>query len=172
MNVERRILEAGEAEAGRTAGTAEALRAWLRLLACTNVIEAEIRRRLRERFGVTLPRFDLLAQLAKVPDGLTLGELSRRMMVSNGNVTGLVERLVEDGLVVREVSATDKRSATVRLTEAGRRTFEGMAAEHGAWVAELFADLTPAEIETLGGLIGRLKASAQGAAATNDGRTR
>ncbi len=143
---------------------ADAVRAWLRLLACANVVEGEIRRRLRARFAVTLPRFDLLAQLAKAPDGLALGELSRRMMVSAGNVTGLVERLVEDGLIVREVAPHDKRSATVRLTEAGRATFDEMAAEHARWLGEIFAGLDAADIDALGALVGRLKASAQAAA--------
>lgn len=176
MNVHRTRGEAearaeavAPGEAPGLAGTgpderARALRAWLRLLACTNVVEGEIRRRLRERFGVTLPRFDLLAQLAKAPEGLALGELSRRMMVSNGNVTGLVERLVEDGLITRAVAAHDKRSATVSLTEKGRAVFDGMATEHAGWVAELFGDLSEEEIEVLGRLIGRLKGSAQAAA--------
>ena len=77
------------------------LRLWLRLLTCTTLIENEVRRRLRDQFGITLPRFDLLAQLDRAPNGMTLGELSQRMMVSNGNITGLVDRLCEQGLILR-----------------------------------------------------------------------
>ena len=103
------------------------LRLWLRLLTCTNLIEAELRRRLRVAFNTTLPRFDLLAALDRAPEGLTLGEVSGRMMVSNGNVTGLVGRLAAQGSIERLPHATDRRAATVRLTAAGRRGFLGPA---------------------------------------------
>src|SRR3712207_5665729 len=98
----------------------EELRLWLRLLACTTLIEGEIRRRLRERFQVTLPRFDLMAQLDRAPDGMTLSDLSRRMMVSNGNVTGLVDRLVEAGRLARRPSPQDRRAQVISLTDLGR----------------------------------------------------
>src|SRR5207248_743378 len=96
------------------------LRLWLRLLTCTTLIEGEVRSRLRERFDVTLPRFDLMAQLDKVPEGMTLSDVSKRMMVSNGNVTGLVERLVESGHLDRRTSGTDRRVQVIRLTKTGR----------------------------------------------------
>src|SRR3981189_3227013 len=96
------------------------LRLWLRLLTCTTLIESEVRSRLRERFDVTLPRFDLMAQLDKVPDGMTLSDVSKRMMVSNGNVTGLVERLVESGHLDRRTSDTDRRVQVIRLQKKGR----------------------------------------------------
>src|SRR3569832_269651 len=114
---------------------AEELRLWLRLLTCTTLIEGEIRTRLRERFDVTLPRFDLMAQLDKSPEGMTLSDVSKRMMVSNGNVTGLVERLVESGLVDRRPSASDRRVQVIRLTKLGRAEFRRMAAEHVTWGA-------------------------------------
>src|SRR3954447_26235089 len=98
----------------------EELRLWLRLLTCTTLIEGEVRRRLRERFDVTLPRFDLMAQLDKASDGMTLSDLSKRMMVSNGNLSGLVDRLVASGQLDRRVSETDRRAQIVRLTAAGR----------------------------------------------------
>src|ERR1700761_7464393 len=97
-------------------GHRDELRLWLRLLTCTTLIEGEVRTRLRARFGVTLPRFDLMAQLERAPEGLTLGDLSRRMMVSNGNITGLVERLVESGHIVRVPHVADRRIVYVRLT--------------------------------------------------------
>ena len=137
------------------------LRLWLRLLTCTTLIEGEVRRRLRERFDVTLPRFDLMAQLDRAEDGMTLGELSRRMMVTNGNVTGLAERLVAEGLLSRRQAANDRRSHMVRLTDKGRRQFRKMAQEHEDWIADLFAGISPREVEALLGLLGKAKASAR-----------
>ena len=137
------------------------LRLWLRLLTCTTLIEGEVRSRLRERFDVTLPRFDLMAQLDKAPNGMTLGELSQRMMVSNGNVTGLAERLVEQGLLDRRASATDRRAQIVSLTAEGRRVFRTMARTHEDWIAEIFAGLDAGEIDTLMNLLAKAKASAR-----------
>lgn len=135
------------------------LRLWLRLLATANLIEVEVRQRLRERFATTLPRFDLLAQLERAEEGLLLGELSRRMMVSNGNVTGLVERLVQSGLIERSVPEDDRRAVRVRLSVKGRRVFAEMAAAHSDWIAELFAELSEAEQHALLSRLGRLKDS-------------
>jgi DNA-binding MarR family transcriptional regulator len=135
------------------------LRLWLRLLTCTTLIEGEIRRRLRDSFDVTLPRFDLLAQLDKAPNGMTLGELSQRMMVSNGNVTGLSERLVEQGLLDRRASPTDRRAQIVSLTAEGRRVFRTMARTHEDWIADIFSGLSATEIETLMNLLAKTKAS-------------
>jgi DNA-binding MarR family transcriptional regulator len=139
------------------------LRLWLRLLASSNLIENEIRQRLRERFGTTLPRFDLLAQLERVEDGLLLGELSRRMMVSNGNVTGLAERLAQSGLIERNTLEADRRAVRVRLTPKGRQLFAEMAAAHAEWIAELFRELSEDEQKTLWSRLGTLKNSVLGA---------
>jgi DNA-binding MarR family transcriptional regulator len=137
------------------------LRLWLRLLTCTTLIEGEIRRRLRAQFGVTLPRFDLMAQLDKTPAGMTLGELSGRMMVSNGNVTGLAERLVAQGLLDRRPSPHDRRAQIVSLTPEGRRAFRAMARAHEDWIADLFADLAPDDVDALMRLLAKTKASAR-----------
>lgn len=115
------------------------LRLWLRLLSCTNLGTTAIRRRLREEFGVTLPQFDLMAQLDREPAGLRLGELSARMMVTNGNITGLVTRLVAERLVKRKTVPGDGRATVVLLTPAGTRLFAQMARAHETWIAELFA---------------------------------
>jgi DNA-binding MarR family transcriptional regulator len=139
------------------------LRLWLRLLTCTTLIEGEVRRRLRENFGVTLPRFDLLAQLDKTPSGMTLGQLSSRMMVSNGNVTGLAERLVAQGLLDRKPSVSDRRAQIVTLTAEGRRAFRAMARAHERWIADLFAGLTVEEVDQLMRLLAKTKASARDA---------
>jgi DNA-binding MarR family transcriptional regulator len=137
------------------------LRLWLRLLTCTTLIEGEVRRRLRDNFDVTLPRFDLLAQLDKAPNGMTLGELSQRMMVSNGNVTGLAERLVEQGLLDRRASVSDRRAQIVSLTAEGRRVFRTMARTHEDWIAEIFSGLSASEVDTLMALLAKTKASAR-----------
>ncbi len=146
------------------------LRLWLRLLTCTNLIEGEIRRRLRDSFDVTLPRFDLMAQLDKTPSGMTLGELSSRMMVSNGNVTGLVERLVTDGMLTRRAAPNDRRAQIVSLTAEGRRTFRAMARTHEGWIAEVFAGLSTTETETLMRMLAKTKTSAGNAVSAEQGR--
>jgi DNA-binding MarR family transcriptional regulator len=139
----------------------EELRLWLRLLTCTALIEGEIRRRLRDRFDVTLPRFDLMAQLDKAPDGLTLSEVSKRMMVSNGNLTGLVERLVQSGHLARRRADADRRAQVVSLTDVGRAEFRAMAAEHEGWIDALFGGLAPEEVGDLMRLLSKLKRSAR-----------
>lgn len=137
------------------------LRLWLRLFSCKMVIESEIRRRLHDRFDTTLPRFDLMAQLDKTPGGMKLGELSRRLMVSNGNITGLVDRLVKQGLLDRQVAPNDRRAQIVKLTAEGRRNFRAMAKAHEDWIAEIFGDLTANDRATLMRLLGKAKASAR-----------
>jgi DNA-binding MarR family transcriptional regulator len=137
------------------------LRLWLRLLTCTTLIEGTVRSRLREKFDVTLPRFDLMAQLDRAPDGMTLSDVSKRMMVSNGNVTGLVERLVESGHLDRRTSESDRRVQVIRLTKLGRAEFRRMAAEHETWIAEIFSDLTPKDVRELMRLLAKTKGSAQ-----------
>ena len=137
------------------------LRLWLRLFTCKELIEGEVRRRLRDSFDFTLPRFDLLAQLDRAPKGMTLGELSQRMMVTNGNVTGLVDRMVEQGLVSRRPSPKDRRAQLVSLTAQGRRFFATMARANGDWIGEMFAHLSADDIETLMRLLAKTKTSAR-----------
>ena len=139
------------------------LRLWLRLLTCTTLIEGEVRRRLRDNFEVTLPRFDLMAQLDKTPGGMTLGQLSSRMMVSNGNVTGLVDRLVETGHIDRRTSIYDGRVKVIRLTKVGRAEFRKMATAHKKWVAEIFSDLEAKDVRELMRLLDKTKISARNA---------
>ena len=137
------------------------LRLWLRLLTTTTTIEAEIRRRLRTQFNTTLPRFDLLAALDRAPDGLTLGEVSARMMVTNGNVTGLATRLEAEGLVARRVDPQDRRAVRLTLTTEGQAVFDTQSAAHGIWIKEMFAGLAPEEREALHRLLGRAKSALQ-----------
>jgi DNA-binding MarR family transcriptional regulator len=135
----------------------QALKLWLRMLSCTVQIENEIRTRLRAEFGVTLPRFDLMAQLERHPNGLRMGELSKRMMVTGGNITGITDQLEEEKLVVRVPDPKDRRAYSVKLTPAGRRAFEKMAAVHEGWITELMGGLTPADKTRLLELLSRLK---------------
>jgi len=135
------------------------LRLWLRLLTCSTLIEAEVRRRLREEFDCTLPRFDLMAQLERAKDGMVLGEVSKRMMVSPGNITVLVERLVETGHITRTVSPTDRRAQIIALTPFGRAEFEKMATVHADWIAALFGGLPAKDGEVLFDKLAKLKRS-------------
>jgi DNA-binding MarR family transcriptional regulator len=133
------------------------LRLWLRLFAATSVIERAMRRFLRARFATTLPRFDLMAALERAPDGLTMGKLSHRLMVSGGNVTAIVDGLERDGLVRRWSSASDRRTSCVELTEQGRTAFEAMAQEHERWIDELLSDVPDREVAMLTDLLAELK---------------
>lgn len=142
------------------------LRLWLRLLTCSNLVEGEVRARLRESFATSLPRFDLLAQLDRAADGLTMGELSSRLMVSNGNVTGLTDALVREGLVSRLPEPADRRSLRIRLTPAGKRAFDQMTPIHEQWIDEMMAGLSRAEMAHLLSLLGKLKASLRRAGRT------
>lgn len=121
----------------------ERLRLWLRLLRATRLVENDLRERLRLEFGTTLPRFDVMAALGRHPDGLKMSELSRFLRVSNGNVTGIVDRLAEDGLVIRAEVPGDRRAARARLTPAGQAEFARQAAAHEAWVDGLMSDIEP-----------------------------
>ena len=134
-----------------------ALKLWLRLLACTTKLEGEVRARLRTEFDTTLPRFDLMAQLERSPSGLTMSELSRRLMVTGGNVTGITDMLEAEGLVARVDHPTDRRAYTVKLTSAGRRVFARMAAAHERWIVDLLAGLETAEQEQIYRVLARLK---------------
>lgn len=132
------------------------LRAWVRTLRATRAVEAELARRLRSRHGVTLPRFDVMAALWRTPDGVTMTELSRFLLVSNGNSTALVDGLERDGLVARSPAAEDRRSVVVRLTDEGRALFGTLATEHEAWVDELLSDLDEGALEALGASVARM----------------
>lgn len=135
------------------------LRLWLRLLTCSTLVETEIRRRLREEFDCTLPRFDLMAQLERAQHGMVLGEISKRMMVSPGNMTALVERMVESGHISRTTLPTDRRVTVIALTPYGSAEFRKMAEAHAEWISAMLADLPAGEIDTLLDRLGGLKSS-------------
>jgi DNA-binding MarR family transcriptional regulator len=144
-------------EARAAIGDHAVLKLWLRMLASTTQIEAEIRKRLRERFGISLARFDYMAQVYRYREGLKMRELSRYLMVTGGNVTGLTDELEREGLVVRESSPDDRRAWIVRLTPKGRKLFETMAREHEQWVLELFSGLDAKAVQQLHAHLGVLR---------------
>jgi DNA-binding MarR family transcriptional regulator len=135
----------------------QSLKLWLRMLSCTVKIENEIRSRLRATFGITLPRFDLMAQLERYPQGLRMGELSKRMMVTGGNVTGITDQLEQEKLVVRVPDPKDGRAYSVKLTPAGRKAFATMAAVHEGWLAEMLQDIPGADKAQLLELLSDMK---------------
>ncbi|MEP6965484.1 MAG: MarR family transcriptional regulator [Polaromonas sp.] len=135
----------------------EELRLWLRMLTLTQLVEKQVRGQLREQFDTTLPRFDLMAQLERTPEGLKMNELSRRMMVTGGNVTGITDQLVAEGLVERALVEGDRRAYRVRLTPHGRTLFDEMARAHEAWIVSAFDGLSTREVESLHKLLGKVK---------------
>ena len=141
----------------------EALRLWLRLLTCAQLIEKQVRADLREQFDTTLPRFDLMAQLERAPAGLKMNELSRRMMVTGGNITGITDQLVAEGLVERTQAHDDRRVCRICLTTRGRQQFTEMARAHEGWIVQAFSALTAREIATLHRLLGKVKQHTQNA---------
>ena len=140
----------------------DALRLWLRLFTCTQLIERAIRARLRREFNTTLPRFDLMAQLQRNPGGLKMGELSKRLLVTGGNVTAITDLLVAEGLVERSPIEGDRRAFAVRLTAKGRRAFGAMARAHERWVIELVAGVGADDRDALYELLGHLKETLKG----------
>jgi DNA-binding MarR family transcriptional regulator len=146
-----------DTETRATSEHTQALRLWLRMLACTNLIEGQIRSRLRSQFGITLPRFDLMSQLERSPEGLKMGELSKRM-----NVTGITDQLVAEGLVVREDNPKDRRAYIVKLTTDGRKMFKKMAEAHEKWIVELLGGMSEKERQQFYVLLAALKTHAGG----------
>jgi DNA-binding MarR family transcriptional regulator len=136
----------------------ESLRLWLRLLTCSNLIENHVRKALAVQFKTTLPRFDLMAQLERAPQGLQMGELSRRLLVTGGNVTGIVDQLERAGLLVRAEDPADRRAYLVKLTKEGRRQFAQMAAAHESWIVKLFSGLSVREQRALNESLSSLRA--------------
>jgi DNA-binding MarR family transcriptional regulator len=137
----------------------DAVRLWLRMLSCTMVIEKRIKRGLVEQFNTTLPRFDVLAALDRAEAGLSMSALGRALLVSNGNITGLVQTLVRDGDVTIAAAPGDRRTAIVSITPEGRTRFRAMAAAHHDWIADMFEGLTPSERDALMGQLDHLKRS-------------
>jgi len=137
----------------------ESLRLWLKFLGCENRVKQYLRIRLKDRFGITLPQFDVLAKLDHVNEAMTLTELSKQLMVSNGNVTGVVDRLVREGFVDRNPSTEDRRVQLIQLTDKGKQTFNMMADDHETWIASLFEYLSIEEIHQMSALLNKTASS-------------
>ncbi|MFT4715939.1 MAG: DNA-binding MarR family transcriptional regulator [Paracoccaceae bacterium] len=133
------------------------LRFWLQLLKASKHVENELRERMRCEFGTTLPRFDVMAMLAKSGDGLKMSQLSDALMVSNGNVTGIVDRLVGEGLIERVAIKGDRRATLVRLTTKGKTDFSHMAEVHENWINELFKDINDQDINSAGATLAQIR---------------
>jgi DNA-binding MarR family transcriptional regulator len=140
----------------------ERLRLWLRILSAQRVIENEVRERLRLEHDTTLPRFDVMAALYRNEEGLKMSELSGELRVSNGNVTGIVDRLVNDGLIVRAPVPGDRRAMLVRLTDEGRNTFAGMAEAHEGWIDDLLGAANADEAAALAGRLHEITTELEG----------
>ncbi|MGB0571467.1 MAG: MarR family winged helix-turn-helix transcriptional regulator [Alphaproteobacteria bacterium] len=158
-------IRQGDLESGLTANDRLDLRTWLRLMTCTNMIEGEVRTRLRSRFDISIARFDVLAQLDRANSGLGMGELSRRLMVTNGNVTSLIDRLVDENMVTRHPDPNDRRAQIIELTPGGKRAFTKMSAAHADWISALFDGVDRKSLEALYRNLAQLKTSL---AATNE----
>ena len=138
------------------------LRLWIRLLRASRIIEAELRERLKTEFDTTLPRFDVMAALYRTPEGMMMSDLSRFLLVSNGNVTGIVDRLVSEGLALRAQSNADRRSSIVRLTNKGKELFRNVAAVHEQWVDELLADVPKSDARRLTSMLKAFRSNWEG----------
>jgi DNA-binding MarR family transcriptional regulator len=134
-------------------GSKERLRLWIRLLRASRTIESELRERLKAEFNTTLPRFDVMAALFRKPEGMLMSDLSRFLLVSNGNVTGIVDRLVTDGFVARGKRGGDRRTSIVRLTEAGEAAFRQMASLHEAWISEVLGGVSEDDARRLAAML-------------------
>ena len=160
MSAEKSVLDIKE-KLGGAPHSKQSLRLWLRLLSCSTVIEKRIRNRLAREFDTTLPRFDVLAALYRKHEGMTMGEMSETLMVSNGNVTGVVNRLLHDGLIVKEIEPQDRRTTRIRLSKKGTEDFAEMALTHEDWVDQMFGALSNEEIEQLMTMLAKLRTSVE-----------
>lgn len=140
----------------------ERLRLWIRLLRVARIVEGELRERLRRDFASTLPRFDVMSALYRQSDGMLMSDLSRFLLVSNGNVTGIIDRLVTDGYVVRSNREGDRRTSIVRLTDSGLAQFRAMAAAHETWIAELLGEVGETEARTLSSILKSFRSNWEG----------
>ena len=136
-------------EQGLQERSKQSLRLLLRLLACQTLIKKDVRLRLRSEFNITLPKFDVLAELEHAGEPITMSQLSRKLMVTNGNITGLVDRLVKEGYVSRQVDNCDRRIQRISLTETGDRLFRRMAKQHEKWITQIFGKMPMEEIVQL-----------------------
>jgi len=164
------MLQRVDTESRATHDDHLSVRVWLRLLACTNLVEGRVASRLRDAFETTLPRFDFLSQLERHPAGLRMTEISQRMMVTGGNITRIADQLLAEGLITRSVAPGDRRASIVKLSAPGRRAFGEMARRHEEWIVEMFGGLAEAERSQLYALLAKLKRHLNAAPSEERGR--
>jgi DNA-binding MarR family transcriptional regulator len=140
---------AAQKDNGGTIERKARLRLWIRLLRASRFIEGVTRERFKVQFNMTLPRFDVMAALYRKPDGMLMSEIARFLIVSNGNVTGIVDRLVSEGLVARSQRNGDRRTSFITLTRRGRAAFATMATAHEHWIDELLGAISARDAEQL-----------------------
>src|SRR6516225_1456988 len=143
------MVSAPPVTARRDTDSKARLRLWIRLLRATRIVEAQTRELFKQQFNVTVPRFDVMAALYRKPDGMLMSEIARFLIVSNGNVTGIVDRLVSEGLVARSQRNGDRRTSFITLTRRGRNAFESMASAHEHWIDELLGGVSARDAEQL-----------------------
>jgi DNA-binding MarR family transcriptional regulator len=156
------MVSAPLSQPGISKDSKERLRLWIRLLRASRTIEAELRERLKKEFATTLPRFDVMAALYRAPEGMLMSDLSRFLLVSNGNVTGIIDRLVSEGLVLRARRNGDRRTSMVRLTEAGVTQFGAIAAAHESWIGELLGNVSEDETRRLAAMLKSFRSNWEG----------
>ena len=156
------MVSAPLSQPGISRDSKERLRLWIRLLRASRTIEAELRERLKKEFATTLPRFDVMAALYRAPEGMLMSDLSRFLLVSNGNVTGIIDRLVSEGLVLRARRNGDRRTSMVRLTEAGVAQFSTIAAAHETWIGELLGNVSEDETRRLAAMLKSFRSNWEG----------
>ena len=156
------MVSAPLSQPGISRDSKERLRLWIRLLRASRTIEAELRERLKKEFATTLPRFDVMAALYRAPEGMLMSDLSRFLLVSNGNVTGIIDRLVSEGLVLRARRNGDRRTSMVRLTEAGVAQFSAIAAAHESWIGELLGNVSEDETRRLAAMLKSFRSNWEG----------
>lgn len=157
MSEKRETVSEG-AHTGGEAASKERLRLWLRVLKSSRMVEARLRENLRVEFATTLPRFDVMAALSRFEDGLKMSQLSGVLKVSNGNVTGIVDRLAEDGLLVRVPVPGDRRASLVRLTQRGQEDFARQAEAHEQWIDQMLGQISAEDARAIGQHLEHLEA--------------
>ena len=155
MNTTSRI----ESDDNTSSRSKQSLRLWLRLFSCQALVEDKIRALLRDNYGITLPQFDVLAELEHAGRALTMTELSKYLVVSNGNITGVVDRLEREDYLTRIRSDEDRRVQYIELTSQGKKRFKKIAIDHEKWVSDIFADLSQDQISELISLLKTTKDS-------------
>ena len=136
----------------------DGLKLCIELIRCSSQLDRIIDRNLRSKFGQSISRFDLLAQLQRVGEsGLSIGELGKRLISAKGNITGLINRMIKDELLLKTAKIGDRRSFNIKASAKGSQLFKQMADSHAQWVYELFADIDLESMNNMTYLLGDIR---------------